>query len=225
MKYRLRWAKRGKLRYVSHHDEALIFERSARRAGLPLQYSKGFSAHPKIAFGSGLPVGYASDVELLDVGLTEPLDPAAIVGGFNDGLPDGLRILAAAPLPPGAPSLGAQIEAADYVVTTAEPWVADRLRWFLTLDTYEISRPYKGSVRTDDVRAGVVAAAVAAGGFTIRTRLKPRSTRPTDVFTAMGMSIEAGAPVATFERTALLTEVDGELMPMTESWNRWEETG
>jgi radical SAM-linked protein len=225
MKYRLRWAKRGKLRYVSHHDEALIFERSARRAGLPLQYSKGFSAHPKIAFGSGLPVGYASEVELLDVGLTHALDPTAIVTSFNEGLPDGLRILAAAPLPPGAASLGALIEAADYLVTTAEPWVEERLGWFLGLDAYEISRPYKDSRRTDDVRAGVIAAEATARGFTIRTRLKPRSTRPTDVFAAMGKSLEASTCVASFERTALLTDVDGELMPMTESWNLWEEAG
>ena len=225
MKYRLRWAKRGKLCYVSHHDEALIFERSARRAGLPLQYSKGFSAHPKIAFGSGLPVGYASEVELLDVRLTQPLDPQVLVTRFNEGLPEGLRILAAAPIPPGAPSLGALIEAADYIVTTTEPWVEDRLRWFLALDTYEISRPYKGSERRDDVRAGVVGAKATGPGFTIRTRLKPRSTRPSDVFAVMGESVGASAPTASFERTALLTDVDGELMPMTESWNRWEEAG
>jgi hypothetical protein len=28
-----------------------------------------------------------------------------------------------------------------------------------------------------------------------------------------------------FERTALLTDVDGELTPMTESWDRWEVAG
>ena len=83
MKYRLRWGKRGKLRYVSHHDEALIFERSVRRAGLPVAYSKGFSPHPKIAFGSGLPVGFASEVELLDIQLTEPLSPEEVVQRFN----------------------------------------------------------------------------------------------------------------------------------------------
>ena len=67
------WAKRGKLRFLSHHDEALVFERSARRAGLPLAYSKGFTPHPKIAFGSGLPVGYGSEVELLDIELLDHL--------------------------------------------------------------------------------------------------------------------------------------------------------
>ena len=174
MRYRLRWAKRGKLRYVSHHDEALIFERSARRAGLPLQYSKGFSAHPKIAFGSGLPVGYGSEVELLDLRLTEPLDPGTVVSRYNEGLPDGLRILGASALPPGSPSLGSLIAAADYRVTVAETWVEDRLAWFLELDTYEFSRPYKGSERTDDLRAGVIAAEPSSSGFTIRARLTPR---------------------------------------------------
>ena len=225
MRYRLRWAKRGKLRYVSHHDEALIFERSARRAGLPLQYSKGFSAHPKIAFGSGLPVGYGSEVELLDVRLTEPLDPDTIVARYNDGLPDGLRILAAAPLPPGSPSLGSLIAAADYSVSTSEDWVGDRLEWFLELESYEFTRPYKGSERTDDLRAGVVGAEPTAAGFNIRTRLQPRAIRPSDILAAMGKSIGAAEPVAAFERTALLAEAYGDLVPMTEVWTRWEEAG
>ena len=224
MKYRLRWAKRGKLRYVSHHDEALIFERSARRARLPLQYSKGFSAHPKIAFGSGLPVGYASEVELLDVGLTEPLDPDVLVERFNEGLPYGLEILGAAPLPPGSKSLGALIEAADYVVTISEPWVANRLGWFLDLHTYEFARPHKDAERVDDLRAGVLNAAPIAGGFTIRTRLKPRSTRPGDVLAAMGKSAGVSDPIASIERTALLADA-GELVTLDENWTRWEVAG
>jgi radical SAM-linked protein len=225
MKYRLRWAKRGKLRYVSHHDEALIFERSARRARLPLQYSKGFSAHPKIAFGSGLPVGYASEVELLDVGLTEALDPETVVARFNEGLPDGLRILEAAPLPPGSPSLGALVAAADYSVITSEPWVPERLEWFLGLDTYGFSRPHKDAERTDDLRAGLIAAAPIESGVTMRTRLKPRSTRPADIVAAMAKGAGVTDPVASFERTALLMDVNGELVPMTASSTGWEEAG
>ena len=225
MKYRLRWAKKGKLRYVSHHDEALIFERSARRAMLPLQYSKGFSAHPKIAFGSGLPLGYSSEVELLDVGLTEAIDPQAFVERFNQGLPEGLEILGAVPLPPGSRSLGALIEAADYDVTIPEPWVTDALRWFLALDTYEISRPHKDSERVDDLRAGVLWAEVTDRGFKIRTGLKPRSTRPSDVLAAMAKSVGVADPVASIERTALLTSANGGLVAMDEHWTRWEEAG
>ena len=225
MKYRLRWAKRGKLRYVSHHDEALIFERSARRAQLPLQYSKGFSAHPKIAFGSGLPLGYGSEVELLDVGLTESLDPQVFVERFNEGLPEGLEILGAAPLPPGARSLGALIEAADYDVTLPERWVPEALHWFLALETYEISRPHKDAERVDDLRAGVISAEATELGFKIRTSLKPRSTRPSDVLAAMGKNVGVADPVASIERTALLTGVDGELVAMDEHWTRWEEAG
>ncbi|MGH2752905.1 MAG: TIGR03936 family radical SAM-associated protein [Actinomycetota bacterium] len=225
MRYRLRWAKRGKLRYVSHHDEALIFERSFRRAGLPLRYSNGFSAHPKIAFGSGLPVGYGSEVELMDVGLTRPLDPDAIVTTCNEGLPSGLQILGAAALPPGVPSLGSTIAAADYRVTTSQPWVAEMLDWFLGLDSYEITRPYKGAERTDDVRAGVLGARATEGGFCVRTRLKPRAVRPADMFAAMGTKAGATDPAATFERVALLASAGDDLITMTESSIMWEVAG
>ncbi|MGH8918997.1 MAG: DUF2344 domain-containing protein, partial [Actinomycetes bacterium] len=35
-KVRLRYAKRGKLRFTSHRDVARVFERALRRAGLPM---------------------------------------------------------------------------------------------------------------------------------------------------------------------------------------------
>ena len=225
MRYRLRWAKRGKLRYVSHHDEALIFERSFRRAGLPLRYSKGFSPHPKIAFGSGLPVGYGSEVELIDVGLTRPLDPDDLVATCNEGLPSGLRILGAAALPTGVPSLGSTIAAADYLVTTSQPWVPEMVDWFLGLDSYEITRPYKGGERTDDVRAGVLGATATEDGFRVRTRLKPRAVRPADMFAAMADWAGATDQVVAFERIALLAAVGDELVPMTESSIMWEVAG
>jgi hypothetical protein len=37
--------------------------------------------------------------------------------------------------------------------------------------------------------------------------------------------VAGSEPVAAFERTALLTRAGGEFVPMTESWNLWEEAG
>ena len=216
MKYRLRWAKFGKLRFVSHHDEALIFERSMRRAGLPLAYSVGFTPHPKIAFGSGLPLGYGSQVELLDTELTEDLEPQEVVDRLNGGLPTGFEILGASVRPQGQRSLGAVIEAADYEITHGAPWLAAALERFMALDTYEISRPYKGAQRIDDLRPGVLAADAATTKLRLRTAIKPRSTRPSDVLAALAGLAEVPLGAVHYQRTALLTPHDGGWAALTE---------
>lgn len=206
MRYRLRWGKSGKLRYVSHHDEALIFERAARRGGLPVAYSKGFTPHPKIAFGSGLPVGYGSKVELLDIELSEPWEPERVIEAYNRGLPGGLEILGASVLPPGAASLGVLIQAADYEVACTADWLQGCIARFMALSSYEVVKPYKGGERTDDLRAGVLSAAAVEGGLTMRCAIKPRSIRPSDVFAVLEKLQGVSNVPVTFERTTLLTK-------------------
>lgn len=217
MKYRLRWGKRGKLRFVSHHDEALIFERSVRRAGLPVAYSKGFSPHPKIAFGSGLPVGFASEVELLDITLTEPLSRDEVVARFNEGLPEGIEILAASELTPGSASLGAAITAARYEVGCCAEWLAGALDVFLAMDSYELLRPYKGGMRRDDLRSGVLEANAEHPGLHLTCSIQPRSTRPSDVVRALAEIAEKPVPSAHYVRTALLAGRPGAFEVLSET--------
>ena len=52
---RLRYAKRGPLRFTSHRDFARAFERALRRAAVPIAYSQGFTPHPKISYASAAP--------------------------------------------------------------------------------------------------------------------------------------------------------------------------
>ena len=54
---RLRFAKRGDLRLVSHHDVVRAFERMLRRAELPVAHSQGFNPRPKVVFPLSLALG------------------------------------------------------------------------------------------------------------------------------------------------------------------------
>ena len=75
---RIRFAKRGKVRFISHRDVARAFERAFRIEQLPLAFTEGFSPRPKVSFGLALSVGHESDAEYLDVELTEPIDTEAL---------------------------------------------------------------------------------------------------------------------------------------------------
>ena len=68
---RLQTTKIGKIRFASHRDIAKVWERSLRRAEIPLVYSEGFSPRPRIAFGLALPTGAESECEYLDFHLDD----------------------------------------------------------------------------------------------------------------------------------------------------------
>ena len=215
-RYRLRWSRRGKLRYLSANDISMVLERSVRRAKLPLAYSQGFTPHPKISFATALPVGYGSVAELLDMTLTERLDPTEIQTRFNAGLPEDVRIEGVAFLEESAPKLGDVAAAADYTIGHDVPWLGDALTRFMALDRYDFVRRFKGSERTDDLRAGVLDASSDGGTIHMRCVLEPRAVRPTDVITALAQIAEREAPHVRVERVLLLTRKHGVLVPINE---------
>jgi radical SAM-linked protein len=76
---RLRYAKRGPLRFTSHRDFARAVERAIHRANVPIAYSQGFTPHPKISFASAAPTGVASEAEYLELGLRERVEPEELL--------------------------------------------------------------------------------------------------------------------------------------------------
>src|SRR4051794_41680702 len=92
---RLQYAKRGRLRFASHRDFARAFERSLRRAGIPMAYSAGFHPHPRISYVGAAPTGVASEAEYLEIALAERRDPAELAAALDAALPPGLDILQA----------------------------------------------------------------------------------------------------------------------------------
>ena len=65
---RVRFAKRGRLRFASHRDVARAIERAVRRSGLPVAYSGGFNPHPKLSYAGAAPTGVASEAEYFEIG-------------------------------------------------------------------------------------------------------------------------------------------------------------
>ncbi len=111
---RLRFAKRGRLRFLSHRDVARSFERAVRRAGVPVAHSHGFSPHPRLSWVGAAPTGTASEAEYLEIGLTRPVDPAELVSALDAALPDGIDVLEASVAEGGA--LADRIDASRWLV-------------------------------------------------------------------------------------------------------------
>ena len=102
---RIRFAKRGKVRFISHRDVARAFERAFRIEQLPLAFTEGFSPRPKVSFGLALSVGHESDAEYLDVELTEAVDTASLAERLTPALPEGMPATGAVRLIERGPAL------------------------------------------------------------------------------------------------------------------------
>lgn len=119
IKFRLCFTKGEAVRWLSHLDLSRAWSRVFVRSELPLQYSEGFSPHPKIAFGPALPLGVSGRAEYMDVSMTELLDAKSVIASLNRSAPRGLEVSAGMLLPEGVKvkSLTAVVTTADYLFT------------------------------------------------------------------------------------------------------------
>src|SRR5690349_6943223 len=99
---RVRYAKRGRLRFTSHRDFSRAFERALVRARIPMAYSSGFNPHPRISYAGASPTGAASEAEYLEIGLAQQVDPATLAGQLDEALPEGLDVLQVVEARPGS---------------------------------------------------------------------------------------------------------------------------
>jgi radical SAM family uncharacterized protein/radical SAM-linked protein len=89
---RTRVFKLGEARFLSHLEMVMAFHRAAKRAHLPLLYSKGFHPLPKISFEEALPLGVESLAERADFELLEPIKGETFMEKLNGELPEGLGV-------------------------------------------------------------------------------------------------------------------------------------
>ena len=118
---RIRYAKRGPLRFSSHRDFQRALERALRRARVPMAYSAGFSPHPKVSYANSAPTGAASEAEYVEIGVSRRCDPEAVRVELDQALPPGLDIVDV--VEARTPDLVARLEASRWRIEV--PGVSD----------------------------------------------------------------------------------------------------
>ena len=91
---RLLFEKKGNAVWISHLDLMRVFQRSFKRAGLPLTHGQGFNPRPQVSIALPLSVGIESGCELLDFDLDGTVFPAdEIKARLNETLVSGVKVL------------------------------------------------------------------------------------------------------------------------------------
>jgi radical SAM-linked protein len=158
---RVQFAKRGRLRFLSHRDVARSIERAVRRAAIPVSHSHGFSPHPRLTWSSAAPTGTASEAEYLEIGLTRSVDPAELAAALDAALPDGLDVLAAAVS--DGQALADRIDAASWRIEldgVSPAALQEAVTTLLAAPEVQVERVTPKGKRRLDVRAAIVRIAV-----------------------------------------------------------------
>ena len=207
---RIKFAKEGALRYIGHLDLHHIWQRSIRRAGLPLIYSQGYHPQPKIQIASALPLGFSSRAEFVDIWISP--EGQWSVENLQATVPEGITILEIQEVDLRAPALQTQGDYAEYEVTILDKISADELDKQLAslMDAESLPREKKkkrGKVKIYDLRALILdlhrLPTIEGENERIYMRFVSRegaTGRPDLILKEMEIPIEA----ARVERTALV---------------------
>ncbi len=201
---RVRYAKRGRLRFTSHRDFSRAFERAVARAGLPVAYSSGFNPHPRISYAGASPTGAASEAEYLELAMAEAVQPEQVLRALDDALPSGLDVLVV--VVAGAGSLADRLEGSRWrmalpAIETAR--AEEAVRQFLETAEVQVQRMTKKGLREFDCREAVVSLRTcpvpepdqACAILEVVLRHGTPAVRPDDVLaglrTVAGLEVEA----------------------------------
>jgi len=191
-KLRLRFAKCGDLRLVSHHDIMRCLERMVRRAQLPLATSQGFTPRPKIVFALALGLGIEGREEVVDIELSEPREPGDVLRRLAEAAPPGFEWIDIEPLPATAPA--PRPVAVEYGFPVPMPRRREARAALASLMSGQCCfvtrrRPDREREQTIDLRPFVIDAELTDNG-TLRARLRVSpegSARPEELLEALGL--------------------------------------
>jgi radical SAM family uncharacterized protein/radical SAM-linked protein len=222
---RIKWGRRGLVRYISHRNTMRVFERAIRRAQIPVAFSMGFHPHMKISYGPPLAVGYTSEAEYFDLTLEQPFQ-TRMAANLSDSLPEGYFIVTAKPVVSTKISISSRLNLAVYEVAIADnPELQAKIDNLLARDVIEIERTPKETTRIVDIRSSIqnltlnpiedglkdriilyMELAIGSSGF----------VRPQEVIRTGGLIEESDLPGVIFHRKELyhVTDDGNRLTPM-----------
>lgn len=182
------------MRYTGHLDMILTWERTFRRSGLPLSYSKGYSPRPVINLAAPLPLGYLSRGEIGDFWLSEQVSSKTLESSLSKSLPPGLDINNVEEIPEiHGDKLPSLVEAAQYrIVFETKPGIGDTIA--LLLEKSALPRERKG--KTYDLRPQVLSLELLESElpgksllFTTMTLLPGAAGRPDELLRELNLPV------------------------------------
>ncbi len=114
MKIRIRFEKKGPVKFIGHLDTMRYFQKAMRRAGIDIKYSEGYSPHQIMSFAYPLGVGVTTDGDYLDIEVNSTKSSAESISDLNTAMADGFKVTEYKLLPDNAKAAMTAVSAAEY---------------------------------------------------------------------------------------------------------------
>jgi len=190
---RIHYKKGEELQYIGNLDLHRIWERTFRRANIPLAYSQGFHPQPRMHQACPLPLGFTSRVELLDFWCDSEESLPELQEKLVRTVQPGIEIVSLSDVPLKSPPLQTIVESARYEVSLDETYDLSQVSQSITSlneaeqcmrerrgKQYNL-RPLIKELSLDD--------SVDPGIITMRLSVLPGATgRPEEVLDELGIS-------------------------------------
>jgi radical SAM family uncharacterized protein/radical SAM-linked protein len=187
-RYRVTYAKRGRIRLIGHNDTNNIIQRVLRRADVPVLYSKGFHPKMSLTFLPALPLGMGGEEEIFEFLTDHEMEEESLVARLKASAPDGLVVLAASRIPLDEAPLHRCIESYLYAVDLRDGDIqkSPLLDGFPDGAGWEerISERIEFLLRKGDFPPGLAGMELCPGDLSLEIEIKPgqgRTVRPQDV--------------------------------------------
>ena len=191
----------GIARFLSHAETMRLFTRACARAGLKVEYSKGFNPRPKLSLPLPRSVGVESDDEMLCLRLQPPCNDAkadfspdleTIKTALAAELPEGFELISISEKKDAAPL---QPKIAEYTLKTnpnadSEQNLKDSAKHLLAAKTLPISRRIneEGSTRNVDIRAFIKSIDFDANDIIVQCNITAKgSIRVDEILTLLNL--------------------------------------
>lgn len=122
MKLRIKFSKKGPLRFIGHLDIMRYFQKAIRRSDIDIAYSTGFSPHQIMSFAAPLGVGVESEGEYFDIEANSVTTAEDMITRLNAEMAEGMNITGMRILPDNAKNAMASVKAASYRLNWKEDY-------------------------------------------------------------------------------------------------------
>lgn len=173
LKIRIKFAKRGAMKFISHLDVMRYFQKVIKRADVDIAYSEGFNPHQIMSFASPLGLGLNSEAEYVDIEVHTTLSTKEALDKLNEvSVPD-MPILSYKLLEDNATKAMTLVAASDYLVKFRENYepainMNEAINRFLAKDSIVVTKETKKSTKEMDLKPLIYEFKPAEDGYFLK---------------------------------------------------------
>lgn len=212
MRLRLRFSRKGAVKFISHLEQIEVFRRAARRSGLPVAFTAGFSPQVKSSFGPPLSVGNESQSEYMELYFTEKIAIEEVKMKLSGVLPGGFALMDIKRVPMSFPAIDILVNMAEFTIQNADI-AQEEIDAFLSQESIIVEKTKKGKTVEIDAKPLIYKFVNNGGVLKLHLRFgQGKTVKPEMILKKLLVNQEIYAKIYAISRTKLFVETkNGEI--------------